>query len=212
MSGNVAATCRCYGISRQCSYTRRRRYEAEGLDGLKDRSSAPPRRTPRATTADVVEKILWLRRQYQFGPAKTAMYLQRYHDVVDQHVRRLADSEEGRPQPAAGITALQAPIHPLETLREAAPGPPTAGRRQIHRAGRPERPQEALPPLHRHRRLHPPEGAARLRPQWWSSVRPSTGTCSTRARGRSHQASDPRLNGKVERSHPIDSEEFYHLL
>ncbi|WP_374207473.1 IS481 family transposase [Streptomyces sp. FB2] len=81
MSGNIAATCRYYGISRQCFYTWRRRFEAEGLDGLKDRSSAP-HHTPHATTADVVEKILWLRRQYHFGPAKIAMYLQRYHDVA----------------------------------------------------------------------------------------------------------------------------------
>ncbi|MGV9901968.1 IS481 family transposase [Streptomyces sp. NPDC003388] len=81
VSGNVAATCRYYGISRQCFYTWRRRYEAECLDGLRDRSSAP-HHTPHATTADVVEKILWLRRQYHFGPAKIAMYLQRYHDVA----------------------------------------------------------------------------------------------------------------------------------
>ena len=81
VSGNVAATCRYYGISRQCFYTWRRRFEAEGLDGLKDRSSAP-HHTPHATTADVVKKILWLRRQYHFGPAKIAMYLQRYHDVA----------------------------------------------------------------------------------------------------------------------------------
>ncbi|MGC4971758.1 IS481 family transposase [Streptomyces sp. DT199] len=81
VSGNSAATCRYYGISRQCFYIWRRRYEAEGLEGLKDRSSAP-HHTPHATTADVVEKILWLRRQYHFGPAKIAMYLQRYHDVA----------------------------------------------------------------------------------------------------------------------------------
>ncbi|MGI5143573.1 MULTISPECIES: IS481 family transposase [unclassified Streptomyces] len=81
VSGNIAATCRYYGISRQCFYTWRRRYEAEGLDGLKDRSSAP-HHTPHATTADVVEKILWLRQQYHFGPAKISMYLQRYHDVA----------------------------------------------------------------------------------------------------------------------------------
>ncbi|MEU7851978.1 leucine zipper domain-containing protein, partial [Micromonospora parva] len=81
VSGNIAATCRSYGISRQCFYTWRRRYEAEGLDGLKDRSSAP-HHTPHATAGDVVEKILWLRRQYHFGPAKIAMYLQRYHDVA----------------------------------------------------------------------------------------------------------------------------------
>ncbi|MGA5280934.1 helix-turn-helix domain-containing protein [Streptomyces griseoincarnatus] len=39
--GNIAATCRYHGISRQCFHTWRRRYEAEGLHGLEDRSSAP---------------------------------------------------------------------------------------------------------------------------------------------------------------------------
>ncbi|MEV8613943.1 helix-turn-helix domain-containing protein [Amycolatopsis sp. NPDC051373] len=40
-SGNVAATCRYYGISRTVFYRWRHRYEDEGIDGLKDRSSAP---------------------------------------------------------------------------------------------------------------------------------------------------------------------------
>jgi hypothetical protein len=30
----------------------------------------------------VVEKILWLRQQYHFGPQKIAMYLKRYHDIT----------------------------------------------------------------------------------------------------------------------------------
>lgn len=49
VSGNVAATCRYYGISRQCYYMWRRRYEADGVKGLKDRSSRPTlhRRRPR---------------------------------------------------------------------------------------------------------------------------------------------------------------------
>ena len=33
VSGNISATCRYYGISRQCYYTWRR-YDKEGLDGL----------------------------------------------------------------------------------------------------------------------------------------------------------------------------------
>jgi transposase-like protein len=41
VSGNVAATCRYYGISRQCYYGWLRRYEADGLAGLKDRSQRP---------------------------------------------------------------------------------------------------------------------------------------------------------------------------
>jgi len=30
----------------------------------------------------VIEKIIWLRKHYHFGPAKIAMYLARYHDVT----------------------------------------------------------------------------------------------------------------------------------
>jgi len=41
VSGSVAATCRYYGISRQAYYGWLKRYEAEGAEGLRDRSSAP---------------------------------------------------------------------------------------------------------------------------------------------------------------------------
>jgi transposase len=81
VSGNVAATCRYYGISRQCDYGWLRRYQADGVEGLKDRSSRP-HASPKATQAEVVEKILWLRKHYHFGPEKIAMYLVRYHDVT----------------------------------------------------------------------------------------------------------------------------------
>ena len=39
VSGNVAATCRYYGISRPTFYKWLRRYEELGEDGLRDRSS-----------------------------------------------------------------------------------------------------------------------------------------------------------------------------
>ena len=81
VSGNVAATCRYYGISRQAYYGWLKRYEVEGVEGLRDRSSAP-HHSPNATQAEVVEKILWLRQQYHFGPQKIAMYLKRYHDLT----------------------------------------------------------------------------------------------------------------------------------
>src|ERR671913_2612558 len=81
VSFNVAASCRYYGISRQCYYGWLRRYEADGLEGLKDRSSRP-HRSPNVTQAEVIEKIVWLRKHYHFGPAKITMYLARYHDVT----------------------------------------------------------------------------------------------------------------------------------
>nr|WP_027927470.1 IS481 family transposase [Amycolatopsis benzoatilytica] len=81
VSGNVALTCRYYGISRPTYYRWLRRYETEGVDGLRERSRRP-RTSPNATRAEVVDKIVHLRRNYHFGPEKIAMYLRRYHDVT----------------------------------------------------------------------------------------------------------------------------------
>jgi transposase InsO family protein len=47
---------------------------------LKDRSSAPLH-CPTITHPEVVEKIIHLRQHYHFGPLKIEMYLRRYHDV-----------------------------------------------------------------------------------------------------------------------------------
>ena len=49
VTGNVALTCRYYGITRQAFYLWRRRYEAGGLEALRDRSRRPqscPHETP----------------------------------------------------------------------------------------------------------------------------------------------------------------------
>jgi transposase len=80
VTGNVAMTCRYYGISRQVYYRWLRRYREQGVDGLRDLSRRP-HNSPNATHVDVVGKILYLRQNYHFGPDKIAMYLKRYHDV-----------------------------------------------------------------------------------------------------------------------------------
>jgi hypothetical protein len=43
VTGNVAMTCRYFSIRRQLYYLWLRRYAAEGLDGLRDRSRRPRR-------------------------------------------------------------------------------------------------------------------------------------------------------------------------
>jgi transposase len=80
VTGNVALTCRYYGISRQVLYTWYRRYETEGLAGLRDRSRRSAH-CPHETSSEVVEKIIYPRTNYRFGPAEISMYLKRYHDV-----------------------------------------------------------------------------------------------------------------------------------
>jgi transposase-like protein len=59
ITGNVALTCRYYGISRQVFYKWRRRFDELGLDGLRDRSSRP-RVCPNETRTEVVGKIIYL--------------------------------------------------------------------------------------------------------------------------------------------------------
>ncbi len=81
VTGNVALTCRYYGITRQAFYLWRRRYEAGGLEALRDRSKRP-RSCPHETSTEIVGKIIYLRQNYHFGPTKIVMYLKRYHDVT----------------------------------------------------------------------------------------------------------------------------------
>lgn len=164
VSGNVAATCRYYGISRNVFYRWKRRYEDEGLEGLKDRSSAPLY-CPTVTHPDVVEKIIHLSQHYHFGPMKIRMYLMRYHDVeisasgVWRILKRLGMNR------LTCLAALQASHRTVEALRETASRPLRANRRQVHRTHHHRgRPPQALLPIHRNRRLHPATRFAGLSP------------------------------------------------
>ena len=66
-AGNVARTCRHFGISRKTFYKWRRRHAEHGDAGLADRARAP-HHSPRATPREVVGKIVYLRQHYHFGP------------------------------------------------------------------------------------------------------------------------------------------------
>src|SRR5215207_6683036 len=80
VTGNVALTCRYYGISRTLYYAWRRRHEELGIEGLRPRSRRP-HTSPNATSGEVIGRIVHLRKTYHFGPAKISMYLKRYHDL-----------------------------------------------------------------------------------------------------------------------------------
>lgn len=106
-SRNVARTCRHFGISRQAFYRWKRRYDAQGAAGLWDRARRP-NRSPRATPREVVAKILYLRQHYHFGPGKIADYLARFHHVtlarssvhrilVRHRMNRLPGNQKHRP-------------------------------------------------------------------------------------------------------------------
>jgi len=77
---NVSKTCRYFGISRNAYYKWRRRYSVLGEEGLLDRSRRPIH-SPRATNTEILAKIIYLRQTYHFGPWKIMVYLERYHDI-----------------------------------------------------------------------------------------------------------------------------------
>jgi transposase len=125
VTGNVAKMCRYYGITRQAYYTWVRRYEEQGLEGLRDRSRRP-HTSPNATKAEVVGKIVYFRRSYHFGPHKIAMYLKRYQDVGISPSGIWRNPQAPGHEPAALLPALPPTRRPMEALREAparAPGP-----------------------------------------------------------------------------------------
>src|SRR5690348_4584023 len=80
-SRTVAQTCRYFGISRKTFYKWQGRFRSLGEAGLSDRSRMA-HGSPKATPAEVVSKILYLRQQYHFGAGRIADYLRRFHQVA----------------------------------------------------------------------------------------------------------------------------------
>jgi transposase InsO family protein len=77
----VAQTCRYFGIARKTSYKWANRRRTHGDAGLCDRARVP-HRCPRATPPAVVSKILYLRQHYHFGAGRIADYLRRFHQIA----------------------------------------------------------------------------------------------------------------------------------
>jgi transposase InsO family protein len=70
--------CNDYGISRETGYQLLKRYNAEGLSGLNERSRAP-HHNPTKTLRKIEEKILTVRAQYPtWGARKIRTYLSKH--------------------------------------------------------------------------------------------------------------------------------------
>src|SRR5215813_8178531 len=72
-----AELCSRYGVSRKTGYKWIERYEASGIEGLRDQSRAPDHH-PNQVVQEVAEAVLEMRRRYpHWGPAKLRVRLQR---------------------------------------------------------------------------------------------------------------------------------------
>jgi transposase InsO family protein len=79
--GNVTKACRVFEVPRSSFYEWKKAFDAEGEAGLirkKPIAQSHPRKLP----ADVVEKILQLRNTCHLGPQRITWYLERYHGIT----------------------------------------------------------------------------------------------------------------------------------
>ena len=236
-SRNVARTCRHFGISRTVFYKWKRRFEELGAAGLYDRPRTP-HRSPRATPREVVSKILYLRQRYHFGPGMIADYLKRFHQVsiapssvhrlLEKHgMSRLPANQKYRPhrtrwtryeKPQPGHR-LQLDVKFLERI------PATRKRLfqftaiddctrirvlKVYDACNQRTAIQFIDEVRRRLpfRIHVVQtdnGAEFQSAFHWHLERLDIRHVYIRPRS-------PHLNGKVERSHRIDDQEFYQLL
>ncbi len=79
-NGNIAMTCRYFGIGKSTFYEWRARFEKGGLNGLAKKKPIG-KRWPNQLSDETVEKILHLRKTYHLGPERIMWYLERYHGI-----------------------------------------------------------------------------------------------------------------------------------
>ena len=107
----VAQVAEAMGISRDRAYVWWRRYQAEGVTGLEDRSSRP-RRCPTRTKPSRERRIVWLRTNRGYGPARIAgivkMPASTVHQVLIRHGLNRLDCLD---------RATRAPIRRMEMSR-----------------------------------------------------------------------------------------------
>jgi transposase InsO family protein len=78
----MSELCEAFGVSRKTGYKWLERHGLFGLEGLRDRSRAP-KTHPNAVAAEVVERLLKLRRRHRFwGPRKIVASLRRKDPAI----------------------------------------------------------------------------------------------------------------------------------
>ena len=236
--GSVRKACRYFGIARSGYYVWKQKYKALGETGLINHKPCPENLRLRMSK-EVEDKILYLRKHYHFGPDRIAMYLKRYHGIVvsgagayralkRNGLNRLPRNTPRRsPGPSYKLYEKQVPGHHIQMdvkfltfMRD---------ERRIRRFQ-----YTAIDDATRIRVLkvyakHNQDTAIafadyviKKMPFRIKMIRTDNGHefqarfhWHLRDLGIDHvyiKPASPRLNGKVERSHRTDAEEFYQLL
>jgi len=235
--GNDSKVCREWGVPRSSFYRWRTAYAEQGETGLV-RKKPIAKSHPRQLSPEVVEKILHLRQIYHFGPERITWYLERYHAVktsgssvyrtLIRHGLRRLPKNVGRRAIHTRRYAKRVPGHHIQvdvtflTLKN------TEGkkiRRFQYTAIDDATRIRALKIYNRHTQQNAIDFidyVIEKFPFRIHTVRTDRGHefqalfhWHVEDRGMRHvyiKPRSPQLNGKVERSHRSDKEEFYQLL
>jgi len=79
-NSSICQECEDFGVPRSTFYAWRKRYELEGKNGL-ERKKPIAHNHPRKIPHEVVDKILELRTTYQLGSIRITWYLELYHEI-----------------------------------------------------------------------------------------------------------------------------------
>ena len=236
-TGNVCLTCRYFGIGRATFYRWKKKYDQGGRDGLVP-GKPIGKKFPNQLPDEVVEKILHLRSKYHLGPQRIEWYLERYHGIrvsgssiyrtlVRNGMRRLP-SNVGRRKVHTKRYAKRVPGHHIQldvkflTFKDSR-GKKT--KRYQYTAIDDATRIRALKVYERHTQKNAIDFAdyvVEKFPFRIQSFRTDRGHewqaqfhWHVEDKGIRHvyiKPRSPQLNGKVERSHRTDEEEFYQLL
>lgn len=80
-SRHVARTCRYFGVGRSSFYRWKAAYDQHGEAGLIN-AKPIPKNPANQTPPEIVEKVLHLRSKYHLGAIRIVWYLARYHDIT----------------------------------------------------------------------------------------------------------------------------------
>ncbi len=235
--GNIRRTCRYFGVARSAFYLWKQAYETYGDEGLVNKKLCPVNLKLR-TAPEIVEKVLYLRRTYHLGPIRIVWYLERYHGmkISDAGVyRMLRRNELNRLPRRVGRRALhthryakQVPGHHVqvdETFLTLKGKDGRNIRRFQYTAIDDATRIRALKVYRRHTQqnaIHFIDSVVEKFPFRIHTIRTDRGHelqalfhWHIADKGMRHvyiKPRTPQLNGKVERSHRTDKQEFYQLL
>lgn len=110
----VTKTCREFDVARSTFYYWKQKYDKEGQDGLY-RKKPVANSHSRKTSPEVVEKVLELRKEYSLGALRIMYYLERYHGIKisESTVSRILKAH------GVGLLPKTAPRRALHTKRYA---------------------------------------------------------------------------------------------